>query len=237
MLELISELIRIVSFTFRLFGNIFAGEVLLLMMSFLVPLVLINVFYGLELFVGLIQAFVFAMLTLVFAQTAVTSHHGDEHEEHGGQRMSSNRSSSPEAGRPGQVRTRSPGGREYAGMTVGAKVGSTLMPYLGRAALALGLGVHWPGSPRCPVWPERRRWTTCTPPTPTSSSPPESRWASERSAPAIGIGYLGGKAMEALGSQPRGGRPIQTNMILAIAFAEAIGIYALVVAILIGFVF
>ena len=83
LLELISEMIRIVSFTFRLFGNIFAGEVLLLMMSFLVPLVLINVFYGLELFVGLIQAFVFAMLTLVFAQTAV-SHHGDEHEEHEG---------------------------------------------------------------------------------------------------------------------------------------------------------
>ena len=82
LLELVSELIRMVSFTFRLFGNIFAGEVLLLMMSFLVPLVLINVFYGLELFVGLIQAFVFAMLTLVFAQTAVAQH-GDEHEEHG----------------------------------------------------------------------------------------------------------------------------------------------------------
>ena len=75
-------MIRVVSFTFRLFGNVFAGEVLLLMMSFLVPLVLINVFYGLELFVGLIQAFVFAMLTLVFAQTAV-SHHGDAHEEQG----------------------------------------------------------------------------------------------------------------------------------------------------------
>lgn len=82
LLELISEMIRVVSFTFRLFGNVFAGEVLLLMMSFLVPLVLINVFYGLELFVGLIQAFVFAMLTLVFAQTAV-SHHGDAHEEQG----------------------------------------------------------------------------------------------------------------------------------------------------------
>lgn len=81
LLELISELSRMVSFTFRLFGNIFAGEVLLLMMSFMVPLVLINVFYGLELFVGLIQAFVFAMLTLVFAQSAVTSHHGDEEHE------------------------------------------------------------------------------------------------------------------------------------------------------------
>ena len=81
-LEFVSELSRIVSFTFRLFGNIFAGEVLLLMMTFLVPFVLVDVFYGLELFVGLVQAFVFAMLTLVFAVTAVTAH-GDDHEEAG----------------------------------------------------------------------------------------------------------------------------------------------------------
>src|SRR5690606_8159376 len=56
-------------------------------------------------------------------------------------------------------------------------------------------------------------------------------------APAIGIGMLGGKAMEALGRNPEAAGAIQTNMILAIAFAEAIGIYALVVSILIGFVF
>lgn len=80
LLEFVSELSRMVSFTFRLFGNVFAGEVLLTMMGFLVPLVLIDVFYGLELFVGAIQAFVFAMLTLVFAQSAV-AHHGDDHEE------------------------------------------------------------------------------------------------------------------------------------------------------------
>ena len=55
--------------------------------------------------------------------------------------------------------------------------------------------------------------------------------------PGIGIGFLGGKAMEALGRNPEAAGLIQTNMILAIAFAEAIGIYALVVAILIGFVF
>ena len=55
--------------------------------------------------------------------------------------------------------------------------------------------------------------------------------------PGIGIGLLGGKAMEALGRNPEAAGAIQTNMILAIAFAEAIGIYALVVAILIGFVF
>ena len=55
--------------------------------------------------------------------------------------------------------------------------------------------------------------------------------------PGIGIGLLGGKAMEALGRNPEAAGTIQTNMILAIAFAEAIGIYALVVAILVGFVF
>lgn len=85
LLEFVSELSRIISFTFRLFGNIFAGEVLLFMMSFLVSFVLIDVFYGLELFVGLIQGFVFAMLTLVFAVGAV-SHHDDGHDqgaEHG----------------------------------------------------------------------------------------------------------------------------------------------------------
>jgi F-type H+-transporting ATPase subunit c len=55
--------------------------------------------------------------------------------------------------------------------------------------------------------------------------------------PGIGIGLLGGHAMDALGRNPEAAGAIQTNMILAIAFAEAIGIYALVVAILIGFVF
>jgi F-type H+-transporting ATPase subunit c len=55
--------------------------------------------------------------------------------------------------------------------------------------------------------------------------------------PAIGIGMLGSKAMEALGRNPEAAGVIQTNMILAIAFAEAVAIYALVVAILIGFVF
>ena len=55
--------------------------------------------------------------------------------------------------------------------------------------------------------------------------------------PGLGIGFLGGKAMEALGRNPEAAGAIQTNMILAIAFAEAIGIYALVTAILIGFVF
>jgi len=55
--------------------------------------------------------------------------------------------------------------------------------------------------------------------------------------PAIGIGWLVSKAMDALGRNPEAQPVIQTNMILGIAFAEAIAIYALVVAVMIGFVF
>jgi len=54
--------------------------------------------------------------------------------------------------------------------------------------------------------------------------------------PALGIGMLAAKAMEALGRNPEAAQQIQTNMILAIAFAEAIAIYALVVAVIIKFV-
>jgi len=82
-LEFVSELARIISFTFRLFGNIFAGEVLLIVITFLVPLVLVLVFYALELFVGFMQAFVFAFLTLIFGVMAVASH-GEGHQEEAG---------------------------------------------------------------------------------------------------------------------------------------------------------
>ena len=83
-LEIVSEVGRVISFTFRLFGNIFAGEVVLFISMFLVAFVVPTVFFGLEVFVGFIQAFVFAMLTLVFASTAVGDHdeHHDEAAEH-----------------------------------------------------------------------------------------------------------------------------------------------------------
>lgn len=69
-LELISEFSRIISFAFRLFGNIFAGEVLLTVIAFLMPLFAPLPFLGLELFVGFIQALVFSMLTAVFLSLA-----------------------------------------------------------------------------------------------------------------------------------------------------------------------
>ncbi len=78
-LELLSEFARIVSFSFRLFGNIFAGEVLLVVIQFLIPYILPLPFVMMEMFFGLIQAFIFAMLTLVFISVAVEDH--DEHEE------------------------------------------------------------------------------------------------------------------------------------------------------------
>ncbi len=71
-LELLSEFVRIISFTFRLFGNMMGGEVLLLTIPFLIPWVVASVVYGLETFLGLIQAVIFAVLTLVFAVMAVS---------------------------------------------------------------------------------------------------------------------------------------------------------------------
>ena len=76
-LEALSEFIRIVSFTFRLFGNMTAGEILLLVAMFLVPWLFALPFYGLELLVGFVQALIFSGLTLVFL-TLATAHHGQE---------------------------------------------------------------------------------------------------------------------------------------------------------------
>ena len=79
LLELISEFARIISFSFRLFGNVFAGEVLLLVLAFLIPYLVSLPFYGLEMFVGFIQGFVFFMLALVFFTLATHGHGEEEH--------------------------------------------------------------------------------------------------------------------------------------------------------------
>lgn len=79
-LEIISEISKIISFGFRLFGNIFAGEVLLAVMAFLMPFIVPLPFLFLEIFVGLIQAVVFSMLTAVFLNVAVSHGGGESHE-------------------------------------------------------------------------------------------------------------------------------------------------------------
>ena len=75
LMELISELARLIAFSFRLFGNIFAGKTLLLVGIFFVPYILPVPIYAYELFVGLIQAVVFAILTLFFLKLALEEPH------------------------------------------------------------------------------------------------------------------------------------------------------------------
>lgn len=72
LIELVSEAARLISFSFRLFGNIFAGEVLIVVMTALLPLALPVPFMLFELFVGFIQAAIFALLTLFFIKLAIT---------------------------------------------------------------------------------------------------------------------------------------------------------------------
>ncbi len=78
-LELISDLSKVISFTFRLFGNIFAGEVLLAVIAYLLPVLAPVPFVGLEIFVGFIQALVFGMLSLVFFNMATLAHSEEAH--------------------------------------------------------------------------------------------------------------------------------------------------------------
>jgi F-type H+-transporting ATPase subunit a len=75
--EIISEVSKIISFSFRLFGNIFAGAVLLFVLGTLIPVVAQAGVLILEFAVGLIQAIVFGMLTMIFMSQATYSHHGD----------------------------------------------------------------------------------------------------------------------------------------------------------------
>jgi F-type H+-transporting ATPase subunit a len=84
-IHLISEFSRLISLSFRLFGNIFAGEVLLAAMLALVPLLVPSLFLGLELLVAFVQALVFALLTLTYITLAIAEHrqHGEEHHEAG----------------------------------------------------------------------------------------------------------------------------------------------------------
>jgi F-type H+-transporting ATPase subunit a len=79
LLEMIAEFAKIISFSFRLFGNIFAGSVLLFVLGSLIPVMVQSGVLLLEFIVGLIQALVFGMLTMVFMTMATMAH--DEHDE------------------------------------------------------------------------------------------------------------------------------------------------------------
>jgi F-type H+-transporting ATPase subunit a len=80
LLEIISETARIISFSFRLFGNIFAGSLVLAAFAFILPFISTIIFIPFEIFVAVMQALIFALLTLVFMEIGTTSH--EAHEEH-----------------------------------------------------------------------------------------------------------------------------------------------------------
>lgn len=82
LIEIISEIGKIVSLAFRLFGNLFAGGVALMAVTFLVAVLVPGVIYGLELIIGGVQALVFAVLTVVFSVQAQESHHHDDEHDH-----------------------------------------------------------------------------------------------------------------------------------------------------------
>ena len=82
-IHLISEVSRLVSLSMRLFGNVFAGEVLLATMLALVPLFIPAAFLGLELLFGFVQALVFALLAMTYIATAIAEHHSSGHDDHG----------------------------------------------------------------------------------------------------------------------------------------------------------
>ncbi|MBN1149250.1 MAG: F0F1 ATP synthase subunit A [Anaerolineales bacterium] len=80
-LELILEFAKVLSFSFRLFGNIFAGALLLSILGTLLPIILPPGLYLFEIFFGAIQAYVFFLLAMVFMNMATVGHGGDHHEE------------------------------------------------------------------------------------------------------------------------------------------------------------
>jgi F-type H+-transporting ATPase subunit a len=82
LLELLSEFVKVVAYTFRLYGNIFAGEVTVMILTFFVPLILTLPMLGFEIFVGFIQAFVFFILSVAFYTLAVASHDHEHDEAH-----------------------------------------------------------------------------------------------------------------------------------------------------------
>lgn len=84
LIELVGEFAKVASLSFRLFGNVFAGEVLLASMSAILAFALPVPFIFLEIAVGVIQALIFSMLTLVYFTIAATNHE-EEHDEHHGE--------------------------------------------------------------------------------------------------------------------------------------------------------
>ncbi len=97
-INLISELSRLISLSMRLFGNVFAGEVLLATMLALAPILIPAVFLGLEILFGFVQALVFALLAMTYIATAIAEHHTTDHDDDHGEADAAHADHAPAAG-------------------------------------------------------------------------------------------------------------------------------------------
>lgn len=97
-INLISELSRLISLSMRLFGNVFAGEVLLATMLALAPILIPAVFLGLEILFGFVQALVFALLAMTYIATAIAEHHTADHDDDHGEADAAHADHAPAAG-------------------------------------------------------------------------------------------------------------------------------------------
>ncbi len=97
-INLISELSRLISLSMRLFGNVFAGEVLLATMIALAPILIPAVFLGLEILFGFVQALVFALLAMTYIATAIAEHHTADHDDDHGEADAARADHAPAAG-------------------------------------------------------------------------------------------------------------------------------------------
>ena len=231
-IELVSEFGRIISLSARLFGNVLAGEVLLGVMYAManvakiaiIPLLVPVIFIFLELLFGTIQALVFALLTAIYITMAAGDSHGDEHREaqhapdegHGRGAEPRWRAFRPRPATSDRVFVQ----RRHAGDANRHETSRAGGPPAGNTS--------------------RREWR------PGEESGMEVDAAKALGAglaiglggigPGIGIGFIGRGAMEAIGRNPEAAGEIRTVMILAAALAEAVAIYAFVIAIIIAFV-
>ncbi len=97
-INLISEMSRLISLSMRLFGNVFAGEVLLATMIALAPILIPAVFLGLEILFGFVQALVFALLAMTYIATAIAEHHSADHDDDHGEADAAHADHAPAAG-------------------------------------------------------------------------------------------------------------------------------------------
>jgi F-type H+-transporting ATPase subunit a len=98
LLEFIGEFSRTIALSFRLFGNAFAGEVLLILIGFLTSYaasVILPFFMLFELFIGFIQAYVFFVLTLIFTSLAIASHGDHDSSDHSSPEHTSAKADAP----------------------------------------------------------------------------------------------------------------------------------------------